>query len=112
MKPSEQRGGTNPDEAEARSKGAWVESSTDGIVPAGLGGSDAPDELLADHPELGSAALGETTGSPEPATADGIDPAAGDRADATRDGGPEPAPGAEPDLKDVAAARIRADQAG
>ena len=60
-------------------------------------------------PQLGSAALGETTGSEEPATEGGIDPGAGDEADATTDAGPELPEGAEPDLKDAAAARRQAD---
>ena len=93
------------DEAEIREKGLWSEVAAEGIVPAEAGGSDAPRELLAEDPELGGAALGETTGSDEPATESGIDPSAGDEADATTDGGPEPpAEGAEPDLKDAAAA--------
>ena len=101
--PSEQRGGTTPDEAEIREKGQWSETAAEGIVPSELGGSDAPREVLADDPELGSAALGETTGSDEPATETGIDPAAGDEADATSAGGPEPPEGGEPDLKDAGA---------
>jgi hypothetical protein len=101
--PSEQRGGTTPDEAEIRDKGPWAETSAEGIVPAELGGSDAPREMLAEDRELGSSVLGETTASDEPATGNGIDPDAGDEADATTDGGPEPPEGAEPDLKDAAA---------
>src|SRR5690348_534799 len=104
--PSEQRGGTTPDEQEARDKGPWAARAGEGIVPAELGGSDAPGELLADDPELGSAVLGQTTGSDEPATEDGIDRGAGDRADATSDGGPG-LHGAEPDLKDAAATQLR-----
>ena len=100
--PSEQRGGTTPDDAEIREKGPWAETAAEGVVPAGLGGSDAPDEMLAEDPQLGSPVLGETTGSGEPATETGIDPRAGDEADATADGGPEPPEGAEPDLKDAA----------
>ena len=100
--PSEQRGGTAPDEAEVREKGEWAETAAEGIVPAELGGSDAPRELLEEDPELGSEALGETTGSDEPATERGIDPSAGDEADATTDGGPAPTEeGGEPDLKDA-----------
>jgi hypothetical protein len=102
--PSEQRGGTTPDEAELSEKGPWAETAAEGIVPAELGGSDAPREALAEDPQLGSEALGETTGSDEPATEEGIDPSAGDAADATADGGPEPPEGAEPDLKDAAGA--------
>jgi hypothetical protein len=101
--PSEQRGGTTPDEAEVREKGPWAETSAEGIVPADLGGSDAPGEMLAEDPQLGSAALGDTTGSDAPATESGIDPGAGDEADATSDGGPEVPEGAEPDLKDAGA---------
>lgn len=104
QKPSEQRGGTTPDEAEAREKGEWGGTAGEGMVPAELGGSDAPREMLDDDPELSSAVLGETTGSDEPATADGIDLSAGDDADAATDGGPDVPDDAEPDLKDIGAA--------
>jgi hypothetical protein len=108
VKPSEQRGGTNPSDAEAREKGEWVETAKEGIVPAELGGSDAPQEMLSDEdPGYSDAALGRTTGSDEPATEGGIDPAAGDQADATRDGGPGVPGEPEPDTKDVAAAAQR-----
>jgi hypothetical protein len=107
--PSEQRGGTTPDEAEAREKGPWAETADEGIVPAGDGGSDAPREMLADDPELGSAVLGRTTGSDEPATESGVDLSAGDNADAVTDAGPELPEGAEPDLKDGMAAAPQAD---
>jgi hypothetical protein len=100
--PSEQRGGSTPDEAEIREKGQWAETAAEGIVPAELGGSDAPREMLAGDPQLGSPVLGETTGSEEPATESGVDPSAGDEADATSDAGPELPEGAEPDLKDAA----------
>jgi hypothetical protein len=109
VKPSEQRGGTTPDAAEVREKGPWSDVASEGVVPAELGGSDAPPELLDDDPELGSDALGRTTGSDEPATEQGIDSSGGDNADATSDGGPELPEGVEPDLKDVAAAKLRAD---
>jgi hypothetical protein len=109
VKPSEQRGGTTPDDAEVREKGPWAATADEGIVPAELGGSDAPRELLSEDPELGSAVLGKTTGSNEPATDDGIDMSGGDDADATADGGPELPDGVEPDLKDASAARIAAD---
>ncbi len=113
-KPSEQRGGTTPDEAEAREKGEWVATASEGVVPAELGGSDAPRELLDDDPQLESDVLGRTTGSDEPATEEGIDLSAGDQADAASDGGPDLPEDAEPDLKDVgAAARERdVDSAG
>ena len=101
--PSEQRGGTTPDEAEISDKGPWAETATEGVVPGELGGSDAPRELLAEDPELGSSVLGESTGSDEPATEGGIDPGAGDEADATSHGGPERSDEGEPDLKDAGA---------
>jgi hypothetical protein len=101
VKPTEQRGGTTPDKAEAREKGQWAGTVADGMVPADLGGSDAPRELLGDDPELGSSVLGRTTGSDEPATEDGIDPDAGDKADATADGGPKVPEGVEPSLRDA-----------
>ena len=110
VKPSEQRGGTTPDEAEAQEKGPWAATADEGIVPAELGGSDAPRELLDDDPQLGSAVLGQTTGSEEPATEVGVDRSGGDHADATTDGGPELPAGVEPDLKDAAAAGLRADE--
>jgi hypothetical protein len=102
--PSEQRGGTTPDEAEAREKGEWAGSAREGVVPADLGGSDAPPDLLDEDPELESPVLGRTTGSDEPATEGGVVPGAGDRADAVTDGGPELPAGEEPDLKDAGAA--------
>lgn len=104
VKPSEQRGGTTPDAVEAREKGPWAAMAGEGIVPEELGGSDAPRELLDDDPQLGSEVLGRTTGSDEPATTDGIDPAGGDNADATTDGGPHFPPDTEPALKDAATA--------
>jgi hypothetical protein len=107
VKPTEQRGGTTPDEAEAREKGQWAGTVADGMVPAELGGSDAPGELLADDPELASSVLGVTTGSDQPATEEGIDLRAGDNADATSDGGPASRPGVEPDLRDAAATQTR-----
>ena len=107
--PSEQRGGTTPDEGEIREKGPWSEVAAEGIVPAETGGSDAPREMLPEDPQLGSTVLGATTASDEPATESGIDQSGGDEADATSDGGPELPEGAEPDLKDAAAARRQAD---
>ena len=109
QKPTEQRGGTTPDEAESREKGEWAATADEGVVPAELGGSDAPREMLDEDPELGSSVLGRTTGSDEPATEEGIDSTAGDDADAVTDGGPELPPDAEPDLKDVGAASQRDD---
>jgi hypothetical protein len=103
--PSEQRGGTTPGEEEAREKGEWAGSAGEGVVPADLGGSDAPREMLDEDPELESGVLGRTTGSEEPATEGGIDLAAGDEADATAHGGAEPPEGVEPDTKDIGAPR-------
>jgi hypothetical protein len=108
--PSEQRGGTTPGEQEATEKGPWAAKAAEGVVPASLGGSDAPRETLDDDPELGSSVLGATTGSEEPATEAGVDPRGGDRADATTDGGAEPPDGAEPDLKDAAAGARQVDR--
>jgi hypothetical protein len=111
VKPTEQRGGTTPDAAEAREKGEWAGNVADGMVPPELGGSDAPREVLGDEPELDSDVLGRTTGSDEPATEEGIDPAGGDDADATSDGGPDlPPAGVEPQLKDAGAAASRTDR--
>ena len=101
QKPSEQRGGPTPDEEEAREKGGWAGTAEEGVVPADLGGSDAPREMLAEDPQLDSSVLGRTTGSEEPATESGIDRSAGDDADAVTDGGPEVPEGAEPDQKDI-----------
>lgn len=108
-KPSEQRGGTTPDAAETREKGEWGGQAGEGVVPAELGGSDAPREMLADDPELDSSVLGRTTGSDEPATESGIDLSAGDAADATTDGGSEAPSGAEPDQKDIGLAPRESD---
>jgi hypothetical protein len=110
VKPTEQRGGTTPGAAEAREKGEWAETAAEGVVPAELGGSDAPREMLDEDPELGSDVLGETTGSDAPATASGIDASAGDRADAVTDGGPEPPDGVEPDLRDAASGPRQVDR--
>jgi hypothetical protein len=109
QKPSEQRGGTTPDEAEAREKGEWAGTSGEGIVPAEEGGSDAPREMLEEDPELDSSVLGRTTGSDEPATESGIDPSGGDQADAVSDGGPDLPEGAEPDTKDIGLAPRQSD---
>ena len=76
-------------------KGEWAETAEEGIVPDELGDPEVP------H--------GRTTGSNEPATAQGIDEAAGDSADATTDGGAKPPAGEEPDLKDAAAGPRQSD---
>ena len=109
-KPSEQRGGSTPDEEEARAKGEWGATADEGVVPPDLGGSDAPREMLDDDPELGSSVLGGAATTDEPATEGGVDPSAGDEADATRDGGPDLPEGAEPDTKDVGAAPRKPDE--
>ena len=101
--PSERRGGAPAGDDEVVEKGPWAETAQEGIVPAELGGSDAPPELRPEDPELGSAVLGREAESDEPATEAGIDAAAGDRADAVTDGGAEPPAGGEPDLKDATA---------
>lgn len=94
-------------DAGAQDKGPWAATAAEGVVPAELGGADAPEEMLGDDPQLGSEVTGRTTGSDEPATRDGVDTAAGDDADATRDGGPEVPANVEPDLKDAAATQLR-----
>jgi hypothetical protein len=111
VKPSEQRGGSTPGDDEAREKGEWAATAQDGIVPAKLGGSDAPPQVLDEDPELGAAVLGATTASDEPATDTGVDTSGGVRADAVTDGGAAPAPaGQEPDLKDATAGPRQADR--
>jgi hypothetical protein len=110
VKPSEQRGGTTPREHETDEKGPWAAKASEGVVPAELGGSDAPRDMLGDDPELGRSVLGATTGSDEPATEAGVDVRAGDQADATTDGGGEVPEGAEPDLKDAAAGPRQVDR--
>jgi hypothetical protein len=108
--PSEQRGGTTPGDQEAAEKGPWAAKAAEGVVPAELGGSDAPRQMLDDDPELGSSVLGATTGSDEPATEEGVDSRGGDNADATTDGGPEVPSGVEPDLKDAASGARQVDR--
>lgn len=110
VKPTEQRGGTTPGEGETREKGPWAARAAEGVVPAELGGSDAPEELQPEDPELPSTVLGTTTGSEEPATESGVDPSGGDDADATSDGGPAPSPAGEPDLKDATAGPRQSDR--
>lgn len=109
QKPTEQRGGTVPDETEAREKGPWAGGVEGGVVPADLGGSDAPPEMLAEDSDLDNSVLGRTTGSDEPATEDGIDPGAGDDADATTDSGPDVPRDAEPDMRDAATGARQSD---
>lgn len=103
VNPSEQRGGTTPGEEEASEKGPWAARAAEGVVPAELGGSDAPGDLRRDQgSEMSSSVLGSTTGSDEPATEGGVDPSGGEQADATSDSPPRPVEGVEPDLKDAA----------
>ena len=99
----ERQGGKPLGDAEARQKGSWAERAEEGLVPADLRGSDSDPEPELRDGELGAPVLGRTTGSDEPATESGIDLNAGDNADATTDGGPDPVPGVEPDLRDAAA---------
>jgi hypothetical protein len=73
-------------------KGEWAEMSDEGVVPDELSGDDE------------SGPVGRRAASEEPATEEGVDLEAGDRADAVTEGGPEPPEHAEPDLKDVSAA--------
>src|SRR3954451_23720575 len=95
VKPSEQRGGTTADENEVGEKGEGTRGATgEGIVPAELGGSDAPKDEEPDY-------LGRTVGGDEPATEEGIDLSAGDNADPTTQGGQNRPEDREPDLRDV-----------
>src|SRR6185312_76219 len=104
VKPSEQRGGATPGDAEAREGGEWAASAQEGVVPAALGGGDASPDMLDEDPELGSDVMGETTASDEPATDTGIDSSGGEHADAVTDGGAAAPPAdGEPDLKDATA---------
>jgi hypothetical protein len=103
------RRGGPPGEHEAQEKGPWAARAGGGIVPAELGGSDAPDRLHAEDPELGGEALGRTAASDEPATEGGVDPRAGDNADATSLGGTDRHSPGEPDLKDAATAPRQVD---
>jgi hypothetical protein len=73
-------------------KGEWAETAEEGIVPDELSSGDE------------SGPVGRRAESDEPATEEGVDLDAGDRADAVTDGGAEPPADAEPDLKDVSAA--------
>src|SRR4051794_32858074 len=68
-------------------KGEWAEVADEGIVAEDRRGPD---------PELGSEVVGQEAVSDAPATDEGIDASAGDRADATTDGGAEPPGDAEP----------------
>jgi hypothetical protein len=113
-KPTEQRGGAPTGEREAREKGSWAAHAREGVVPAELGGSDAPEEQLPEDPELRSEVTGGPARSQAPATETGLDPHGGDQADATTHGGPEVPDGAEPDLKDAAAGprQVDLDSAG
>lgn len=108
-RPSEQRGGSTPGADESREKGPWAAKAREGVVPEDLGGSDAPAELQPEDPQLGSPVLGGPARSDEPATESGVDLSAGDRADATSDGGPELPEHAEPSLKDAATGARRVD---
>ncbi|HWF34698.1 MAG TPA: hypothetical protein VG295_04990 [Solirubrobacteraceae bacterium] len=105
--PTQTSGGSPPTPEEAANKGDWAAHADQGVVPAELGGADAPREMLADDPELASPVLGQTTGSDEPATETGVDLSAGDNADATNQDGPHLPRDAEPDVKDGATKPVR-----
>ena len=64
--------------------------------------SNAP----ADRERQGGEPLGDAEAREKES---GIDLSAGDNADATTDGGPDPVPGVEPDLRDAAAGPRQAD---
>jgi hypothetical protein len=106
--PAERQGGKPLGDAEAREKGPWAARADEGIAPTQPGPSDG-ERGPAEDGELGASVVGVTTGSDEPATTDGVDLTAGDNADATTDGGPTPAAGIEPDLRDAASGPRQAD---
>jgi hypothetical protein len=108
--PSQTRGGNAPDADEVARKGDWAGQAAEGIVPAEQGGSDAPREMLAPDPELGSSVLGQTTGSDEPATDSGVDSSAGDDAEATTSGGANlpDAEGIDPSIRNAAMSAMQA----
>jgi hypothetical protein len=105
--PTEGRGGAVPSGEEFAAKGDAAVMAREGIVPAGLGGSDAPEELLSEDPELKSGVSGGFASDPDvTATDGGVDISGGDNADATSIGGPENVDDApEPDLKDAPVAQ-------
>jgi hypothetical protein len=107
--PSEGRGGAVPTGSEFDEKGDAAQVATDGIVPAGLGGSDAPAALQGEDPELSTSVLGGGYAS-DPnvtATTGGIDLSLGDNADATSNGGAAPVEGSP----DASAVQTRPDPA-
>jgi hypothetical protein len=87
--PSEGRGGAVPTGSEFDAKGDAATVAADGIVPAELGGSDAPAALQGEDPELSSSVLGGGYASDPDVTATtgGVDLSLGDNADATTNGG-------------------------
>ncbi len=90
-------------------KGKWARTAEEGIVPAEDGGTNAPEEMLDEDPELGSEVTGRTAADDEPATEGGVDLEGGDDADATADGGPELDDDGEPDLRDAGLASTDSD---
>ena len=110
VKPTEQSGGASVGEAEAQKKGPWAATAAEGLIPAELGGAEASEEIQGDDPELSGAVLGQTTGSDEPATEEGVDLGGGDHADAIVDGGPVPTAAKEPDLRDAASGGRQVDK--
>ena len=90
-----------------REKGEWAGTASEGSSRRSSADPTPRPRCSTDDPSWEAPRLGRTTGSDEPATDGGIDPAAGDNADATTDGGPRLPDGAEPDTKDVAAAAVQ-----
>jgi hypothetical protein len=70
-------------------KGEWAETADEGIVPDELGGDED------------AGFVGREAESDEPATEEGVDLSAGDRADATTQGGQNRPDDEEPDLRDA-----------
>jgi hypothetical protein len=86
---TEGRGGAVPTGSEFDEKGDAAQIAAEGIVPASLGGADAPADLQqSEDPELSSSVLGGGYASDPNVTATGgVDLSAGDNADATSNGG-------------------------
>lgn len=87
--PTEGRGGAVPEGSEYQDKGGAAQVAHDGIVPAELGGADAPEDLQPPEPELQNDVTGGFASDPNvTATEGGVDLTLGDNADATSMGGP------------------------
>jgi hypothetical protein len=104
--PSEGQGGAVPSGSEFADKGEAAAVAAGGLVPAELGGTDAPDDLKGTDPELGSAVLaGGFASDPDVTATGGVDLTLGDNADATSNGGASRVP----ETPDASAVQTRPD---